>query len=1184
MEIDKSKLEKNGTKNIPSFIWIFLFPILLHSDDRLRLIHADILENKPINGKSIQELRGDVLFKKGELELSCNKAIFEESTGIVTLKGNTKVTKIDMHLTCDSLLFLSKKDILKNFSNVHIWDNDYDLTADSVIYITNIDSGFANGNVTLIQQKQIIKADALFYHKKPKTDAVSYEALGNVIIEEGSRIAKCGYAFYNRDDGKTILKMDPQITDNGRNLSGNEITLLYESEQLKSINIPEKAHMQSPQFGWRQSVNDSLFQKDSVETINDLKGKTLNGFFVNGELDSLRIDGMATSIYHVFEDSIYKGINEASGDEMTLRFENDDLEEILISGGAKGKFNPDSSNKNTDSPIEYSSKKIQFYTSKELTHLEHDASINYQQMNLTAGYMKMNLKSNVLNALPNLPNDTTEIPIRPTVDEKGKEPMIGDEILYNLKSKKGRIIMGETKMQDGYYYGNEIRNSGEDVYYIQESIFTTCELKIPHFHFESDQMKMINDDKVVARPLIMYVGGIPIFGIPFAIFPHQHGNRHSGWIMPTYGESSNRGQFLDGLGFYWAPNEYWDSKILMSFADRQGLTLKNYNRYNKRYSYTGNLRLETLYYLTSQKDITQISDDNKTNFMLNWSHRHLLRHDQKLSINAKYFSNGEYNRNTGLDPTVRLKQQAVSNATYSKQWRKWKNSISINLSSTRDLMADQKIDSTSIFFQNPYKAGQKLNITNNTLPSISFRHGQSQLFPEKSTEKKWYNNISWNYSSNFNNKLKTDFESDTLWQTDSTYSFHWKMDGSDGLIKTESNPVATHSFGMSAPQKIFKYISMNPSISIKHVWENKTFDAQFDSSRNSLIKTEKQGFATRTTGSFRLSLGTQFYGLFPLNIGNLQGIRHVASPSIGYSFTPDFSEPLFGYSFGYFDSFQSNEGNEILHDRFKGTPAGSTPKRKAQSMSLSLNNVFQAKIGEDDDVKKIDLFSWRMSTSYNFVADSLKFANLRSSVRTKLGKKLNLDLSMTHDFYKIVENDGQFKRINQLNKVPRLINARISTGFRFSGDLLDDTEVESDGLEEDSTEIDDLEFSNFRGGTSFKTDPTGKLWSTSLNLGYSLNKSNPLLTKETFWINTNTDIQVTQKWKIKYSARFDILEKELVNHSFSIYRDLHCWDLSLNWTPSGFGRGVYLKINVKSPVLKDIKIEQKSGLYGRRSF
>ena len=194
---------------------------------------------------------------------------------------------------------------------------------------------------------------------------------------------------------------------------------------------------------------------------------------------------------------------------------------------------------------------------------------------------------------------------------------------------------------------------------------------------------------------------------------------------------------------------------------------------------------------------------------------------------------------------------------------------------------------------------------------------------------------------------------------------------------------------------------------------------------------------------------------------------------------------------------------------------------------------------------------------------------------------------MTHDFYKLREQGGQFKRINELNRLPRLINARISTGFRFSGKLMDLNKYETEETGTDTLELDELDLSPATEDVTpsfFSTGNTGELWSTSLNLSYSLNKSNPLNPRETFWINTNTDIQVTPNWKVKYSARFDVLEKELVSQRFSVYRDLHCWELSLNWTPSGFGQGVYLKINVKSPTLRDLKIEQKSGLYGRRAF
>jgi len=113
--------------------------------------------------------------------------------------------------------------------------------------------------------------------------------------------------------------------------------------------------------------------------------------------------------------------------------------------------------------------------------------------------------------------------------------------------------------------------------------------------------------------------------------------------------------------------------------------------------------------------------------------------------------------------------------------------------------------------------------------------------------------------------------------------------------------------------------------------------------------------------------------------------------------------------------------------------------------------------------------------------------------------------------------------------------------------------------------------------------PGGKLWSTSLSFSYSMNKANPSNPVETFWMSSNTSIQVTRNWRVQYNARFDVLNKDLVSHNFSIYRDLHCWEMSINWTPNGYGSGFYLKINVKSPTLQDLKLERRGGIFTRRA-
>ena len=280
------------------------------------------------------------------------------------------------------------------------------------------------------------------------------------------------------------------------------------------------------------------------------------------------------------------------------------------------------------------------------------------------------------------------------------------------------------------------------IFYIDDAAYTTCDLDHPHFHFEMNRMKMINEDKVLARPIILYIANIPIFGVPFGLFPHQKGNRHSGWIMPSYGTDARWGGYINGLGYYWAASDYFDSKFTMSLYDRDGITLRSQNNYMKRYAYSGSFDLETKQRFSGSvpeqdRDIYNLGSNRQTDYVVRWNHRQQLRNNQSAAVNASYYSSGDYNRRTGIEQQKRLNQQAVSNATYSKRWPKSRNSLSINLSSRRDLMAEKKIDENSVFFSKPSRAGQQINITNNTLPQLAFSHSQRALFPTKSTKKKW---------------------------------------------------------------------------------------------------------------------------------------------------------------------------------------------------------------------------------------------------------------------------------------------------------------------------------------------------------------------------------------------------------------------------------------------------------------
>ena len=1161
-----------------------LFVQLSAKDNRLRLKQADLLENKTINGQSVQILTGNVVFLKGDMTITCDTARYHEKTGQGLLTGNVTMKENDQNLTADSVHFDSPNDIFTSYNNVHIWDNDYDLTADTVIYYSKLDSGIANGRARMDQQGQLITAQLLRYIKYENDDAVSYTAENNVRIEEGDRVATCGLAIYDVRNDRTLLRVNPKLMEKNRILEGSEIQLFYKDDVLDYVFIPAKAHVVNTSGGFREieviNQDSTVVQKKSISFKDDMTGSILKGFFKDGSLDSVRLEGMATTLYHIFEDSVYQGNNLASGDTIIMSFDNVDsveveLGNIYVSGGSRGVFTPDSSNKDMDAPIIYTSDEIVYDIGSEKTDLTGEANIKYNDVNLSSGFINVDWSNNLLRAFPSAPAaDSTAKTQKPTIVEGGKDPMVGDTLIYNLKSGKGRIKQGRSKADDGYYAGNEIRNRDKKVYYIENSSYTTCDLETPHFHFESRNMKIINNDKVIARPIVLYISRIPIIGLPFGIFPHKSGGRHSGWLMPGYGENRLRGQYFNDFGYFWAPNDHWGSKFTMSFGDRQGFVFRLNNSYNVRYKFSGSLNLQSRQFLLSGSDnISDISGNRTTSFQIGWQHTQKLRHNQNFNVNARYSSSGEFSRKYTSDPQQRMgQQQTISNATYSKRWPSIQASMSMNLSSTTNLMADDRIDSTSVFYMRPTRTGMQTNITTSTLPSMSFRLGQRNLFPDKGGKQRWFNNITWSYNTSAINKDRIYYETDENTINDTTSIFYWndeKQNFSDNIMR--------HSMSLSAPTKIFKYITFNPSMGIKSDWVNRTFVGQLDSTTNTIQTREVPGFAMRTIGSFGVSINTQIYGLFPINIGKITAVRHVVSPSIGYSFKPDFSKPIFGHDLGYFDTFLDTSGNEIYHDRFSGTLAGGTSRNEAQSMTIGINNNFQAKVKGDEKEKIINLFSWRMGTSYNFVADQFRLSNLNSSIRSKIGPS-NIDLRMTHDFYEYDTNAKQ--RINKYRKskegyfLPRLTKVELSTTFQLSGKPFGISQAS------DTTNANTLKDSLNVSSSSLKNKnkkSSGTLWSTNFSIGYSLKQFDPSNPKKTFWLNTNSTINVTKNWKVGYSARFDLMNNELINHSFTIYRDLHCWELALNWTPSGYASGFYLRINVKSPTLRDLKIEKTGG-------
>jgi hypothetical protein len=537
---------------------------------------------------------------------------------------------------------------------------------------------------------------------------------------------------------------------------------------------------------------------------------------------------------------------------------------------------------------------------------------------------------------------------------------------------------------------------------------------------------------------------------------------------------------------------------------------------------------------------------------LNWNHNQILRKDQSFRSNVSYYSNGEYNRETSIDPLKRLNQQAISNATYSKRWKNKNLSLSVNVSNKQDLMSKNKVNSNSIFYQNPTSLNSTITENNSTLPSINFRIGRKNLF--KNSNNLFLSGVQWNYSSRILNNSKNFYRAEEI-MDDESITYQWeKNENGDVITSNEANTMFKNNFSINAPFTLFDYIAVNPNININSDFVSRFRQVSLNAD-DEVEFNEIEKFKNRTTGNLSLSMTTKIYGILPIRIGNISSVRHVMTPSITYSYSPNYLN-----NNSYFQEF-----NEEYYDYFSGSLIGSTPRNSNKKINFSLGNVFQAKYSDGDNEEKINLFSWKINTGYNLNSEEFKLSNLNSSIRSNLKNGTNIDLNLTHDFY---EYDSENNiRLDKLNTMPRLTGIRLSTNFTLKGKQ-SDNKNNTNLSKETAAFINDLSSNN---------------WQSRLGISYAVNKINPDNKIENFWLNSNTSINVTSNWKLNYNARFNLIDKNIVRHNLTLYREIDCWELFVDWTPNGYAKGLYFRLNLKSDILRDLKVEQKTGIYTTRS-
>ena len=716
---------------------------------------------------------------------------------------------------------------------------------------------------------------------------------------------------------------------------------------------------------------------------------------------------------------------------------------------------------------------------------------------------------------------------------EGSKKYEGAEVRYNFRTRRGNITMGTTELEGGYYLGEKIKKVSDDVYFIQDGRYTTCGKSDPDYYFGSPKMKVIQNDKVIAEPVYLYVDDVPIFAIPFGIFPN-HSGRSSGLIAPAYGDDFTYGRYLSHLGYFWAISDYMDLALQGNYFTKGRLDLSMRYRYALRYKFTGQLDLGgSRIRLGEPNDLDKVFSDD---WRIGLVHNQTIDPTTSLTANVNFISSKRYYDNSTNNLNNLLLQNAISNVTLSRTWEGTPNSISINY------YRDQNLQTGEI---------------NERIPSVSFVHSQSYPFRGKNAsllDLKWYEVIAYDYNSQLlYSRAKT-------LQTDANgiQSFY---NNNRGGVKQNLN--------ISAPFK-FSEFSLSPFVNYSEIWYNKSIERFYDPVSKTVATNDVTGFKAFRYFSTGLSANSRIIGIFNTDFLGVKGFRHTVTPAVTYSFQPDFSKPFWKTYGNYTDS----AGREIMYSFFEREVFGSAPAGEVQSLNFSLGNVFEMKVKENDTTdNKFQILNLNAGVSYNFAVDSLKLSELGLSYRTQIASLLNIGGGASFNFYKYAEGTGRVNKFlwNTDKRIADLTSFNINLSTTLQGSQLQPSGSDTSQNEGEEEYI----------GIYEDTPPDFSIpWSVTLNYNYSFTHPSPSVTNKASNISGNLNFSLTKNWKFTFSTGYDIFNKQFTAPYITIYRDLHCWEMSLNWIPTGLYRGFKFELRIKAPQLQDVKVTKESNYRG----
>lgn len=782
---------------------------------------------------------------------------------------------------------------------------------------------------------------------------------------------------------------------------------------------------------------------------------------------------------------------------------------------------------------------------KNLVDLFNEAHVTYGKIDLKAGYILIDNKNNTLFARGI--KDSLGYQQKPVFKQDGEESE-QDSILYNFKTKRAIIYGIKTEQAGMFTYGKKTKRVNDSTIYIRDIRFTTSDKINPDYYIRTRKAKLIPGKKIIVGLSNLVIADVPTpISIPFAYFPMTD-TRASGFIIPTWGEASNQGYFLQNGGYYLALNDYLDISLMGDIYTNGSWGLRTESSYVVRYKFRGNFsfRFENLI-----KSVKGFDDYSKsTNFNIRWSHSQ----DSKSNPNARFSASV----NLGSSKYFRESLNEVNSSDFLT------NTLSSSISYYKKFVGTPfNLNATATHSQNTNTQAITM-----TLPSLQVNMDRVYPFAGKGGIKKnALQKIGLSYS------MKGDYRINTV---DSLFF-------KPAMFETAKAGVQ-HTASANTNMKVFKYFTLSPNANFKEVWNFDYVNRSYDAVSGTAIKDTIRGFKSFREYSAGISLGTNIYGTFNFKKGRLKSIRHTIRPSISYGYRPDFANK-------YNQQVQQSiDPTDILtYSPFEQGIYGQPGSGLSNSIGITVNNVLEAKVASKDSTdvedKKITLLNnLNFSTNYNIAADSLKWSPVSINAGTRFFKdKLSLNFSATLDPYQV---NSSGKKINKFNEgIFRLTNANLSTNISFSSKDFEKkkTQNSNNTNKTNTNQFRDANNNSVNNANQKDEVKETKLYNAkvpwTINISYAINYTDNGFNSSGIGSNSlmfNGNLELSPKWRVRYSSGYDFKNKGFSYTRLGFTRDLDSWNFNFDWSPFGNNKSYYFRIGVNSSVLSDLKWDKRS--------